>query len=265
MNDKMPKNPANCSSAPFPGSARSRRRVLQVIYPGVKLLDISGPLQVFRDASQFTGGTGGYSCQLLSPSGGAVATDTGIVLETRRLSSVRVRSKDLLLVHGGDGVFAAAAERALPEWLARHALRADLYGSTCTGAFLLAAAGLLDDRRAVTHWNCCRRLQSEYPAVRVEADPIFLEDRGAWTSAGVTAGIDLALALVEQDFGRQTSLALARSLVMYSRRPGGQAQFSPLLRQQVRDIDSPFEELHAWIRRHLSEKLPVRRLAKQVH
>ena len=130
--------------------------------------------------------------------------------------------------------------------------------SVCTGAFLLAAAGLLDGRRAATHWAECERLARRHPRVRVESDPIFVEDEGVWTSAGVTAGIDLALALMERDVGRATALAVARRLVVFLKRPGGQAQFSAALALQA---SGSFEELHAWMREHPSADLRVPALA----
>jgi transcriptional regulator GlxA family with amidase domain len=158
-------------------------------------------------------------------------------------------------------VEAAAANPALVDWLRQRAKRARRVASVCTGAFLLAAAGVLDGRRAVTHWKDCARLAQRFPALRVEPDPIFLCDGGVWTSAGVTAGIDLALALVEEDLGRAMALAVARHLVVFLKRPGGQAQFSVALALQA--ADDRFGALHDWIGSHLAEELPLSVLANQ--
>ena len=139
---------------------------------------------------------------------------------------------DTLIVAGGPGVEAATADPALVDWVRRRAKQARRVASVCTGAFLLAASGVLDGRRAATHWSVCAEFARRFPAVRVEPDPIFVRDGSVWTSAGVTAGIDLALALVEQDLGRSAALAVARYLVVFLKRPGGQAQFSAALSLQ---------------------------------
>ena len=141
------------------------------------------------------------------------------------------------------------------------ARRARRTASVCTGAFLLAACGLLDGRRAATHWSFCAELGRRYPQVRVESDPIFLRDGPVWTSAGVTAGIDLTLALVEQDLGRTVALAVARYLVVFLKRPGGQAQFSAALSQQMSDVR--FGELHDWMNRHIAEEITLPDLAQR--
>ena len=233
------------------------------MYPGVKLLDVAGPLQVFRDARS-TRGTDCFEPRLVSRSGGKIQTDSGIELSTTRLDRVRVQSADIVLVPGGPGVFQAIDDAPLVAWLSRQATRASIVASTCTGAFLLAATGLLDGRRAVTHWADCAELQRRHPAVRVEEDPIFIEDRGVWTSAGVTAGIDLALSLVEKEVGRQAAVDLARRLVVYSKRPGGQSQFSNRLRQQAADETGSFEALHHWVEQNLHRDLRVEKLAEFV-
>jgi transcriptional regulator GlxA family with amidase domain len=166
-----------------------------------------------------------------------------------------------LLVAGGQGVEAAAANPVLVDWVRQRATQARRVASVCTGAFLLAAAGVLDGRRAVTHWKDCARLAQRFPAVRVEADPIFVCDGRVWTSAGVTAGIDLALALVEEDLGRSVALAVARYLVVFLKRPGGQAQFSAALALQA--ADDRFGALHDWINNHLDDALSLSVLAGQ--
>jgi transcriptional regulator GlxA family with amidase domain len=170
---------------------------------------------------------------------------------------------DTLLVAGGDGVRAALRERGLVEWLRTRHARARRIGSVCSGAFLLAEAGLLDGRRATTHWARCEALAREYPAVRVEADRIHVRDGRVYTSAGVTAGMDLALALVEEDCGRALALAVARQMVLFLKRPGGQSQFSAQLVDQLAERE-PLRELQAWIHDHPGEDLRVERLAQRV-
>jgi len=170
------------------------------------------------------------------------------------------RLLDTLIIAGGPGVEAAAADTDLVRWVQSRALRARRFASVCTGAVLLASTGLLDGRRATTHWSLCSELARRFPAVRVESDPIFVQDGPAWTSAGVTAGIDLALALVEQDLGRNVALAVARYLVVFLKRPGGQAQFSARLKLQDGDR---FEGLHDWIAAHLDQELSLPVLARQ--
>src|SRR6202000_1193693 len=162
---------------------------------------------------------------------------------------------DTLMVAGGPGVDAAAADTVLIDWLRQRTRKARRVASVCTGAFLLGASGALNGRRAVTHWSYCAELARRFPAVRVESDPIFVRDGSIWTSAGVTAGIDLALALVEEDLGRTVALAVARYLVVFLKRPGGQAQFSEVLALQA--SDEKFGPLHDWIRNHLADDISL--------
>jgi transcriptional regulator GlxA family with amidase domain len=168
---------------------------------------------------------------------------------------------DTLIVPGGPGVDAAAADTMLVEWVRQRANEAHRVASVCTGAFLLGAAGVLDGRRAVTHWSFCAELARRFPAARVESDPIFVHDGPVWTSAGVTSGIDLALALVEEDLGRTVALAVARYLVVFLKRPGGQAQFSAAL--SLQSAEDQFGALHDWIGAHLSDDISLPRLARQ--
>jgi transcriptional regulator GlxA family with amidase domain len=166
-----------------------------------------------------------------------------------------------LVVAGGPGVDLAASDPALLDWLRQRVKKARRVASVCTGAFLLGASGALDGRRAVTHWSYCAELARRFPAVRVEPDPIFVRDGSIWTSAGVTAGIDLALALVEEDLGRTTALAVARYLVVFLKRPGGQAQFSEAL--SLQSAEDEFGALHQWISKHLAGDLSLSRLARE--
>jgi transcriptional regulator GlxA family with amidase domain len=182
----------------------------------------------------------------------------GLELATGPLPSIG-EPIDTLLVAGGEGAETASADPALIDWVRGRAAEARRVASVCTGAFVLAAAGLLDGRRAATHWKYCNSLAERFPAVRVEPDPIHVCDGGVWTSAGVTAGIDLALALVEEDLGRSVALAVARYLVVFLKRPGGQAQFSAALARQA--ADDRFGALHEWINRHLASDLSLSALA----
>ena len=223
------------------------------LFPGTKLLDVTGPLQVFADARP------GYRVALTSASGGRIVTDTGLALETMPLAAAG--PIDTLIVSGGEAALGAAADPALLATLARAVQGVRRLASVCVGAFILAAGGWLSGRRAVTHWEYCDRLAAGWPEVRVEPDAIFTEDRGVWTSAGVTAGIDMALAMVEQDRGRAEALRLARDMVLYLKRPGGQRQFSQPLRQQMAARDGRFEGLTGWIADHLAADLSVPALA----
>ena len=239
------------------------RHIVFVAFEQALLLDIAGPLQVFasaRDLSVQDGLADPYRLSVVSPKGGDIRTSSGLALATRRLGALNAEAIDTLITVGGFGSRAAIREAALIRWIARRSQRARRVCSVCTGAFLLAEAGLLDGRRAVTHWGSCDALAQRYPRVRVERDPIFLRDGKIWTSAGVTAGIDLALALVEEDLGRAMALRVARHLVVFLKRPGGQAQFSATLALQ--QGDARFERLHAWIADNLRRDLSVAALAE---
>lgn len=245
--------------------ARSQQLIAFVVFPGVKLLDLAGPLQVFADAPRATGGRPSYRTLVASLDGGAVATDTGVELPTVSLASVVRKAIDTLVVAGGSGVHEAARDEVLVGSVARLERRARRTASICSGAFILAAAGLLDGKRAVTHWEFCGQLAREHPLVQVESDPIFIKQGSIWTSAGVTAGIDLALAMVAEDLGRPAALDVARSLVSYMVRPGGQSQFSSALSSQLADASGRFDALHHWISQNLDRDLRVETLADRMH
>jgi transcriptional regulator GlxA family with amidase domain len=239
-------------------------RAIEVLtFPAVQLLDVTGPVQVFATANDLVVGAGGalpYRLRVVTQGEEGVTSSAGVALAAGPLSR-RIEALDTLLVAGGEGVEAAATNPVLVDWVRQRATRARRVASVCTGAFLLAAAGVLDGRRAVTHWKDCARLAQRFPAVRVESDPIFVCDGPVWTSAGVTAGIDLALALVEEDLGRSVALAVARHLVVFLKRPGGQAQFSAALALQT--ADDKFGALHDWINKHLASDLSLSVLADQ--
>ena len=246
----------------YPRSSPNRIRVIDVLtYPAVQLLDVTGPVQVFASANDLVVAAGGrppYLLKVVAESGNGGTTSAGVTLAAGPLTQVG-EALDTLLVAGGEGAEAATENPVLVEWVQQRAARARRVASVCTGAFLLAAAGLLDGRRAATHWKYCTRLAQRFPSVHVEPDPIFLRDGPIWTSAGVTAGIDLALALVEEDLGRSVALAVARYLVVFLKRPGGQAQFSASLALQI--AEDKFGALHDWINAHLADDLSLSVLA----
>jgi transcriptional regulator GlxA family with amidase domain len=234
-----------------------RRRIVVVAFPDVQALDVAGPAEVFAQA-------GGYDVQVAAPVRAPLATGSGYaILPDIALDDVR-GAIDTIVVAGGEGTRAAHADDGLTAWIAAAAPRARRVAAVCTGAFLLARAGLLDGRRATTHWAWCDALASAYPSVTVDADPIFVADGGVWTSAGVTAGMDLALALVEEDLGPERALEVARNLVLFVRRPGGQSQFSSGLRAQGA-TRAPLRELQAWIAGNLDADLAVGALAERAH
>jgi len=247
-----------------PRFAPNAARVIDVLaYPAVQLLDVTGPVQVFASANDVVAGAGGlppYVLRVVAQGGQGVTASAGLALAAGPLTPVG-EALDTLLVAGGEGAEAAAEDPTLVDWVRERATQARRVASVCTGAFLLAAAGILDGRRAATHWKYCAKLAQRFPAVRVEPDPIYVCDGPVWTSAGVTAGIDLALALVEEDLGRSVALAVARYLVVFLKRPGGQAQFSEALALQT--TEDKFGALHDWINRHLADDLSLAVLADQ--
>ena len=243
------------------------RTVLMVLFDQVQSLDVTGPLEVFTGANTWRAGHGGapvYDIRTASLGGQTVRTSSGLLVtpdeDLRESGSARPSAPDLLIVPGGEG-----SRRSDPElvgWLRTHGRRADRLVSVCTGAFLLAEAGLLDGRRVTTHWAYCGALAARYPAIRVDPDPIFIRNGNIATSAGVTAGIDLALALVEEDLGRDAALEIARHLVVFLRRPGNQAQFSAQLAGQLAHRE-PLRDVQRWIADHPAADLSVDTLASQ--
>jgi transcriptional regulator GlxA family with amidase domain len=237
-----------------------RRRIVVVAFPGVQVLDVTGPSEVFAIADRAT--EGAYSLELVAVEGGPLACSSGMrLVADRPLAACRGRI-DTLLVAGGLGASEAEHDERLVSWLRSAAGRSRRVASVCTGAFLLARAGLLEGRRATTHWAACQTLARRYPNVAVEMEPIFVRDGNVYTSAGVTAGIDLALALIEEDLGSRLALEVARTLVLFVRRPGGQAQFSTSLAGQMAERPS-LRELQDWIADHLQEDLSVATLAER--
>ena len=242
------------------------REVVFVAYPQMGLLDLSGAQTVFWAAGKALSQRGlpGYRLRTASLAGGLVSTVEGLAVDTCAFAELDLAAIDTLVVPGAPDICQTLDSHVeLVAWLRREAPTARRVASVCSGAFLLAKAGLLDGRRAATHWAMCDTLQQRFPTLEVDADAIFIQQGTVWTSAGVTAGIDLALALVEADCGREVSMQAARELVVYLKRPGGQAQYSTLLQMQAQD-SSLFDDLHLWLAEHLSDPdLTVERLAEQ--
>ena len=230
-------------------------------FPQADLLDIAGALSVFKTANEClvrTGGAAVYAITVVADEPKRVMTSGGLELAVEPLPHAGAKL-DTLIVAGGPGVHQAMKSSRLTTWVKLRSGKARRTVSVCTGAFLLGAAGLLDGRRAVTHWTRCAELAQIFPKAKVESDPIFIEDGRIWTSAGVTSGIDLSLALVEKDLGRSVALDVARQLVVFFKRPGGQAQFSATLALQ--NVEDRFGTLHHWISSHLADDLSLRVLA----
>jgi transcriptional regulator GlxA family with amidase domain len=242
------------------------RTVLIILFDGVQSLDVTGPLEVFAGANRWRSrGQPGrphdadgpvYQIRTAGLGGRPVRTSSGL----RLAPDGDLARSDVLIVPGGEG--ARHGNPELVAWLAAHGRHAQRLVSVCTGAFLLAEAGLLDERQVTTHWAYCAALAARFPRVSVDPDPIFVRDGNVVTSAGVTAGIDLALALVEEDLGRDAALDIARYLVVFLRRPGNQAQFSAQLSAQVANRE-PLREVQRWIADHPAEDLSVQTLASR--
>jgi transcriptional regulator GlxA family with amidase domain len=245
------------------------RTIAVLAYPGVQILDVIGPLEVFARASEVaverTGATApAYRVEILAPQAGPIAGLSGIRIVADRAFARVAGGLDTLLVAGGRrGTMTMMRDPGVLAWLRRMAPRVRRLGSVCSGTFILAATGLLDGRRATTHWSACELFKRTFPQVELDPDPIFVRDGNVYSSAGVTAGMDLALALVEEDFGRDVALETARGLVLFLRRPGGQSQFSAQLAVQASDRE-PIRELCAWIVEHPNDDLSVEALAHRV-
>ena len=246
------------------GSARTRRIVV-LAFDGVEPLDVVGPADIFASANFRLDGSPGriqpYEVVVAAPAPGPVRSFTGLQLVAEAaLADLEPADIDTLLVAGGPGVWPALDNAALLAWLRNAHGRVRRLCSVCTGAFLLAAAGVLDGRRATTHWRWCDALAARHPEIAVAPDSIWVRDGDVYTSAGVTAGMDLALGLVEEDLGRRAAMLLARAKVMFMKRPGGQSQFSEQLQAQA--ANSPqIGDLQQWILAHLGDDLSVPALA----
>jgi transcriptional regulator GlxA family with amidase domain len=237
-------------------------------FPDVQVLDVMGPLEVFARTSRWLRDHGkrpdhAYQVEIIGLKRGPFRTSSGLRLYADHGIADVDRGIDTLMIAGGLGVEAYRSNKALLRWIRRQAGQVRRLASICTGAFFLAEAGLLEGRRATTHWDHCSDLAREFPDIHVEPDTIFVREGSLYTSAGVTAGMDLALALVEEDLGREVALAAARQLVMFLKRPGGQAQFSAQLAVQLAEHE-PLRELQSYVVERPEEDLSVARLARRV-
>ncbi|HEY2630595.1 MAG TPA: GlxA family transcriptional regulator [Usitatibacter sp.] len=230
-----------------------------LVFPNFNILDLSGPLAAF-DVPRREVQPSPYKLTAFSELGGEVMSSCGVSVNTVALERARL---DTFIAVGGLGAVAASQSPSMVTLVRRIASRTRRIASVCSGAFLLAEAGLLDGRRVTTHWEYANRLQQGFPGVRVELDNIYLKDGNLWTSGGVTAGIDLSLAMIEEDLGPATAQRVARVLVVYHRRTGGQSQFSEMLRMEP-ETDRVRVALH-YARAHLHEQLSVERLAESAH
>ncbi|MFE6889205.1 GlxA family transcriptional regulator [Streptomyces sp. NPDC057694] len=213
----------------------TQRRITFVVFEGFQSLDLVGPYEVFQHAARLGGS---YACEVVAPGGGGVRASSGLLMHTDHPVPGRdPAGVDTLVVAGGRGVDTAREDAELVDWVREAASGARRVASVCSGVFLLAAAGLLTGRRVTTHWARERQLTSEHPEIRADCGPVFIRDGHVWTSAGVTAGMDLALALVEDDLGRDTAHVVARELVLFLRRPGTQAQFSVAMSTRPPETD----------------------------
>ncbi len=242
------------------------KRVVFVIYPGVTLLDVTGPLQAFSSANttEVVNGSRIYDVVIASPQGGPVMTDCLVELGSMSLEQASACSIDTLIVAGGQGVFDAVEQQDLVEWIRTESAHSRRVASTCMGSFLTAQAGLLKGQSVTTHWRQVDELQRRFPEVEVKRDPLFVRNGNMWSSAGVTAGIDLALAMIEEDLGHDAAMQVAQALVVFFKRPGGQSQFSDILNIQAAETDGLFADLHAWIAGHLQSDLSVAKLAERL-
>ena len=237
------------------------RRIAMVIFDDFQVLDATGPLAAFEIAARYR--PGAYEARLIAVAAGPVASTAGVRLlaEPLERSPGGAAGFDTVLIAGGDGTRAAMEDATLLTWVRAAAVSSRRIASVCSGAFVLAEAGLLDGRRATTHWSRAADLARRFPAVRVEPDRIFVRDGKVWTSAGITAGIDLALALIAEDEGETLARAVARQLVVFYRRPGGQSQFSALA--DLGATSGRFAGLLAWAQENLAAELGVEALARR--
>ena len=246
-----------------PSPAHAVRQVVFTVYPGTCMLDLAGAQTVFWCANRHLKPRGlpGYALVTASIGGNTVETAEGTVLATASLDAPELQP-DTVLVPGTAEMVTAIHELApLVAWL--RASDARRIASVCTGSFLLAAAGLLDGRRATTHWEDCERLRADFPLAEVQSDAIFVQDGKCWTAAGITSGIDMALAMIEEDYGHRLALMVARNLVVFLKRPGGQSQFSAMLQSQ--STDGPLGSLLDWIVAHPREDLRAETLADRAN
>ena len=236
------------------------RTIAFLIFDDFQLLDAAGPIAAFEMPARGMQPVP-YRLSLIAASAGPVRSSSGVTMQAEAMDAVG--PIDTLIIAGGQGTIAAMDCPAIRDFVQREAARVRRLCSVCSGAYVLAAAGLLDGRRATTHWRRSPHFARRFPQVKLEPDRIFIRDGHVWTAAGITAGIDLSLALIGDDLGEPVARQVAQELVVFHRRPGGQSQFSALL-----DIGAPEGRLGTvlgWIREHVGEALTVERLAEQSH
>jgi len=233
-------------------------------FDGCQVLDVTGPAMVFEAANNVSE-EARYSVHILSSKGGTIRTNSAVALVTKPLKTLAPCAIDTFLMAGGDrsGLEMLAADVSVRKWVVQTSTKARRYGSICTGAFALARFALLSGKRVATHWSACSDLAELCPDVCVDAHALFVNDGRVWTSAGVTTGMDMSLAMVASDFGEAVANAIAKRLVLYARRPGYQSQFSPVLSAQS-NATAPFAELIDWIQENLAKPLDLQKLAAHV-
>jgi transcriptional regulator GlxA family with amidase domain len=265
LGENLPSGAAGPWSRPtrdtISGGQVARKDVALLIHDGVQALDVAGPLDVLAEANRFVPAGEGYDLVLLASDPNPVTASNGMPLRAHFGLADAARSFDIVLVAGGPALPDAAEDVAVTDWLRRWGVRGHLYGSICTGAFILGHAGLLDGRTVTTHWQAAARLAALFPEARVEPDRIFSRDGALVTSAGVTAGIDLALELVAEHHGASVALACAKRLLVVTQRQGGQSQFSPLLQRRTAG-GTPLRKVQDYVLAHIGEPFPVERLAE---
>jgi transcriptional regulator GlxA family with amidase domain len=246
---------------PLKKPACATRTLCFLVYNGFLTLDYSGPAAVFSAANTITGKSL-YKIKLLSIDGGLVASESGVEMMTQSLDSHRVSAADTLFIPGASSPFLEAAcdEQALSSWIAGAKTKAERIASVCTGAFILAESGLLKDCKATTHWASCSEFQQQFPDIELSPESLYIQNDKVWTSAGVTTGIDMALAMLEQDHGSDLMGKAAKGLVIYAHRPGNQSQFSTLLNQQISAGDQ-FGGIINWLEANLEKPIKVEQMA----
>lgn len=235
-------------------------KIAVLAFPNVQMLDLVGPIDVFHEAARQAGSPGAYEFEIVSPTPGVLTASNGMKFQPNATLDTSSPDIDTLLIAGSPSVNLVENDSAIKDWLVKYAKTVRRMGSVCSGALLLAHSGLLDGKRATTHWNSTARLTRMFPTVKVEPDMIYIKDGNLYTSAGVTAGLDLALAMVEEDFGRATALKVAREFVMFLKRPGGQSQFSAHLAAQTAE-KSAIRDVQNWVLENLNKPLSVDVLA----
>ncbi len=242
---------------------RETKQIYIVAYPGFELLDLCGPASVFATANKFLE-RAAYRTTPVSSSGGDIESFEGVTIQSSPVRKAHPGRNDTVIVTGGfkTAVEEVCKDSELRDWLREARSAGSRIASVCTGSFVIASAGIADGRTVATHWGACNEFKRTYPNVDLNEDAIYVEDDGVWTSAGVTSGIDMALAMLERDFGSEARTFVSRMLVVYSHRPGNQSQFSDVLKAQTKS-GHPFEDSLRWIDKNLSQPIRIADLAEK--